>query len=306
MFENNNRKYRYQMTFIWLANIIMMASLIGTISASISSSSSSSSEMDDQPQRSSSSSIRNSNYRLRLLQQSSSPTTTTSTTNLFSNQQQKHHPQQQQLIDDQFFNNIKDRLFMLQPIMLIHGGGKGIGGNFDDNGNGYISRKRSCLINAGLSNNCDFRDFISASNARRIWESQASPGKKRNSESSTTYRFLPINNRLLSSLSNNPSSSLSYNTWFSEQQQQQQPSSKLLIDNDDLIKNIEVPHRITSSSSINGNGNQERPLVNNDRLIIKRMECISGLPGGDCENSFLGGESLGQDFLRPGGRNPGK
>lgn len=67
-----------------------------------------------------------------------------------------------------------------------------------------------------------------------------------------------------------------------------------------------VPHRITSSSSINGNGNQERPLVNNDRLIIKRMECISGLPGGDCENSFLGGESLGQDFLRPGGRNPGK
>ena len=57
MFENNNRKYRYQMTFIWLANIIMMASLIGTISASISSSSSS--EMDDQPQRSSSS-IRNS------------------------------------------------------------------------------------------------------------------------------------------------------------------------------------------------------------------------------------------------------
>ena len=59
MFENNNRKYRYQMTFIWLANIIMMAILIGTISASISSSSSSSSEMDDQPQRSSSS-IRNS------------------------------------------------------------------------------------------------------------------------------------------------------------------------------------------------------------------------------------------------------
>lgn len=39
-------------------------------------------------------------------------------------------------------------------------------------------RKRSCLINAGLSNNCDFRDFISAANARRIWESQSSPGKR--------------------------------------------------------------------------------------------------------------------------------
>ncbi|OTF78320.1 hypothetical protein BLA29_012048, partial [Euroglyphus maynei] len=43
-----------------------------------------------------------------------------------------------------------------------------------------LLRKRSCLINAGLSNNCDFRDFITASNARRIWESQTSPGKKRN------------------------------------------------------------------------------------------------------------------------------
>lgn len=40
--------------------------------------------------------------------------------------------------------------------------------------------------------------------------------------------------------------------------------------------------------------------------VQKRMQCISGLPGGDCENSFLGGESLGQDFLRPGGRNPGR
>ncbi|KAI7698091.1 hypothetical protein SSS_04745 [Sarcoptes scabiei] len=45
--------------------------------------------------------------------------------------------------------------------------------------------------------------------------------------------------------------------------------------------------------------------IENDR-IIKRMNCISGLPGGDCENFFLGSESLGQDFLRPGGRNPGK
>ncbi|OTF84210.1 hypothetical protein BLA29_012718 [Euroglyphus maynei] len=64
------------------------------------------------------------------------------------------------------------------------------------------------------------------------------------------------------------------------------------------------------------NGNLDvRPLTNNnnnnaaddnERLIMKRMECISGLPGGDCENSFLGGESLVQDFLRPGGRNPGR
>lgn len=38
----------------------------------------------------------------------------------------------------------------------------------------------------------------------------------------------------------------------------------------------------------------------------KRMNCMVGLPGGDCENSFLDGESLGQDFLRPGGRNPGR
>ncbi len=40
-------------------------------------------------------------------------------------------------------------------------------------------RKRSCFINAGMGNNCDFKDLISAASARRIWQSPNSPGKKR-------------------------------------------------------------------------------------------------------------------------------
>ena len=42
-----------------------------------------------------------------------------------------------------------------------------------------MCRKRSCFINAGMTNNCDFKDLISAASARRIWQSpNLSPGKR--------------------------------------------------------------------------------------------------------------------------------
>src|SRR6218665_1663660 len=42
-----------------------------------------------------------------------------------------------------------------------------------------LKRKRSCFINAGMTNNCDFKDLISATSARRIWQSpNLSPGKR--------------------------------------------------------------------------------------------------------------------------------
>lgn len=104
-----------------------------------------------------------------------------------------------------------------------------------------MDRKRSCLINAGLSNNCDFRDFISASNARRIWESQASPGKRSSNSLSTyhSYQVPPIN-RLSYYSSSYPSSydSSSYKSWLLEQQQQQQQKPSI-IDDESMIKNIE-------------------------------------------------------------------
>ncbi|XP_046908101.1 uncharacterized protein LOC124500662 [Dermatophagoides farinae] len=304
IYKSNGRKSGYHMTFIWTSNGIIMAIMIGTISASLSSTSqlsspspslsslqSPSSDMDELPR----SLYRNSNYRLRLL-----PSTTNSLFNIPNRQQQSS------LFDDQFFYKIRDRLFMLQPIMLFHNGVMD-----DSNGNGYVSRKRSCLINAGLSNNCDFRDFISASNARRIWESQASPGKRSSNSLSTyhSYQVPPIN-RLSYYSSSYPSSydSSSYKSWLLEQQQQQQQKPSI-IDDESMIKNIDIPHQITSSSINDNNGNrakQPMALAAYQRLLIKRMECLSGLPGGDCENSFLGGESLGQDFLRPGGRNPGR
>ena len=40
------------------------------------------------------------------------------------------------------------------------------------------NRKRSCFIGAGMGNNCDFKDLISATSARRIWQSPNSPGKR--------------------------------------------------------------------------------------------------------------------------------
>lgn len=40
-------------------------------------------------------------------------------------------------------------------------------------------RKRTCYINAGMTHNCDFKDLLSAMNARRFWESQHSPGRKK-------------------------------------------------------------------------------------------------------------------------------
>ena len=63
-------------------------------------------------------------YRLRLL-----PSTTNSLFNIPNRQQQSS------LFDDQFFYKIRDRLFMLQPIMLFHNGVMD-----DSNGNGYVSR----------------------------------------------------------------------------------------------------------------------------------------------------------------------
>ena len=39
-------------------------------------------------------------------------------------------------------------------------------------------RKLSCFIGAGMGNNCDFKDLISATSARRIWQSPNSPGKR--------------------------------------------------------------------------------------------------------------------------------
>lgn len=150
------------MTFIWTSNGIIMAIMIGTISASLSSTSqlsspspslsslqSPSSDMDELPR----SLYRNSkyviiiwifcfvwewnfyrfvlvfffvrySYRLRLL-----PSTTNSLFNIPNRQQQSS------LFDDQFFYKIRDRLFMLQPIMLFHNGVMD-----DSNGNGYVSR----------------------------------------------------------------------------------------------------------------------------------------------------------------------
>ncbi len=40
-------------------------------------------------------------------------------------------------------------------------------------------RKRTCYINAGMTHNCDFKDLISAMNARRFWESTHSPGRRK-------------------------------------------------------------------------------------------------------------------------------
>ncbi|CAG2103502.1 unnamed protein product [Medioppia subpectinata] len=38
---------------------------------------------------------------------------------------------------------------------------------------------RTCYINAGMNHNCDFKDLISAMNARRFWESTHSPGRRK-------------------------------------------------------------------------------------------------------------------------------
>lgn len=43
----------------------------------------------------------------------------------------------------------------------------------------YWNRKRTCYINAGMTHNCDFKDLVSAMNARKFWESSSSPGKRR-------------------------------------------------------------------------------------------------------------------------------
>ncbi|XP_054169348.1 uncharacterized protein LOC128966523 [Oppia nitens] len=40
-------------------------------------------------------------------------------------------------------------------------------------------QKRNCYINAGMNHNCDFKDLISALNARRFWESTHSPGRRK-------------------------------------------------------------------------------------------------------------------------------
>ncbi|KAG9510534.1 Ribose-5-phosphate isomerase [Fragariocoptes setiger] len=38
-------------------------------------------------------------------------------------------------------------------------------------------RKRTCLINSGLSHDCDMKDFLAALSYRRMWDSPSSPGK---------------------------------------------------------------------------------------------------------------------------------
>ena len=43
-----------------------------------------------------------------------------------------------------------------------------------------LPRKRtSCFINAGLSHNCDIRDFLGAFEENKYWNSFDSPGKRR-------------------------------------------------------------------------------------------------------------------------------
>lgn len=39
---------------------------------------------------------------------------------------------------------------------------------------------------------------------------------------------------------------------------------------------------------------------------VKRRNCIAGIPAGDCDSNSLGNEGSAQDFLRPGGRHPGR
>ncbi|KAH9403340.1 hypothetical protein TYRP_015223 [Tyrophagus putrescentiae] len=152
-----------------------------------------------------------------------------------------------------FFSSLRDRVYLIRPFAR-----------------NPFTRKRSCFINAGMGNNCDFKDLISAASARRIWQSPNSPGKKRS--------VLPA---LTSSSSSSDESSPSSS------------SAELLRNYLAAVAANEPALNSPSSSSYSSS-------------VQKRMQCISGLPGGDCENSFLGGESLGQDFLRPGGRNPGR
>ncbi|KAI7698090.1 hypothetical protein SSS_04745 [Sarcoptes scabiei] len=214
--------------------------------------------------------------------------------------------------DELLLNTMKDRLLLIKPILFQRS---------------IPSRKRSCLINAGLSNNCDFRDFISAANARRIWESQASPGKRsaiysnfNDIVSKSSDSDLSPSLSSSSTTSSSPSSSSSYGNKLSPLSNsiQSKDSLGLMEENDSPSSQLIESFRDRkeddqSNQSIRNLLNPINPeqtilaknSIENDR-IIKRMNCISGLPGGDCENFFLGSESLGQDFLRPGGRNPGK
>ena len=43
------------------------------------------------------------------------------------------------------------------------------------------TRKRTCYINAGMTHNCDFKELLSAVNARKFWESSHSPGRRKRS-----------------------------------------------------------------------------------------------------------------------------
>ncbi|KAI2807131.1 hypothetical protein BLOT_009093 [Blomia tropicalis] len=68
----------------------------------------------------------------------------------------------QLLPTDDFLNSLRERIILVRPISRFP-----------------FTRKRSCQFNAGMSHNCDFKDLISASSARRLWGSSNMPGKKR-------------------------------------------------------------------------------------------------------------------------------
>ena len=57
-----------------------------------------------------------------------------------------------------------------------------------------IHRKRggssSCLFNAGLAHNCDYRDVVGAVNEMNHWGSDLAPGKRRKREAGSPVGIL--------------------------------------------------------------------------------------------------------------------